>query len=264
MPKKHAYAFNWVIKYLMLAVFVIVNLIARNKGLVAKLMAATCEIDLFRADKDFSKNLSDLSKSPTGRPHDEEISSIRQRFQKDHSRIEKNLISLKRVVANLSSKNGSNTDKERALEAENACLRGQLTSAKNQIKYLENKMAAQKANSKNSHLPPSKDLNGGASLKLKEKGATKKKRGAQEGHIRRARTKFTPEEADRVIEYEPEDVTCPCCNEKMVRDPKNDSQFVQLEISPISLSKIIHKELAFAYPKRHATKKGSIPQEVKK
>jgi hypothetical protein len=95
-------------------------------------------------------------------------------------------------------------------------------------------MAAPKANSKNSHLPPSKDLNDGASPKPKEKGATKKKRGAQESHERRARKKFTPEDADCVFEHGPEDATCSYCNVKMDRDPKHDSQFDQLEIPPIS------------------------------
>jgi TolA-binding protein len=195
-------------------------------------------------------------------------------------RLQKEISNLKSKIETLSGQNSKNQDQLKMtkdllkkaqaqstkaqdqlteVKSAKACVDAELAAVREKMEELENKHAAPKPNSQNSGIAPSNDIGKVKKPTKAKKGG--KKKGAQPGHKRNERPKFTPEEADTVNEYEPESTICPECGEEMVRDEENDRQVDQVDIPPLVVTKTIHLAIACKCPTCDTTAIGQIPRK---
>jgi transposase len=126
-----------------------------------------------------------------------------------------------------------------------------------------------KANSTNSSLRPSSDINTPKNKDQNDentnKGPNKRRIGGQFNHHPHLRSPLDEDEADQVIEHTLEEgCCCPKCGVKLERDPESDrghELYVKPEVQTI---RQLHKTLAYKCPKCGKKVKAKTPDKVAK
>lgn len=138
------------------------------------------------------------------------------------------------------------------LEKENVTLQNENTKLKELVAQLSK-------NSKNSSKPPSSDIVKGSK---KDKNTPKKKQGAQPGHKKHERLKFSEEEIDNFFEYTLD--KCPDCSSELEICKEKTKIIQQIEIIKIPVKIDEHKGYAYWCENCKKVHYAHIPHDIVK
>jgi transposase len=131
------------------------------------------------------------------------------------------------------------TGRVQVSSAKEAALHRRIAELEAEVRRLSEIIAGLSKNSSNSSKPPSSDIVKPPKASKSKSRRKKRKIGGQPGHAKHEREPFTPDEIDRVVEYEVN--CCPCCGGGVRPRPSQARVVQQVEIISKPVEIIEHR-----------------------